>query len=179
MMLAMDKNKLIGKEGGMPWHIPGEMAYFKSVTMGKPVVMGRKTYDSIGKPLPGRPNLVVTRNAEWSADGVQVYTSLDLAIAGAVEYYDLQASNSDNSTIAHNTAEHTTEPPEVMIIGGAGLCREAMPVTQRIYLTHIDHAYEGDIWFDSFEWNDWQIVSRKDNELDGLKFTYFVLERAV
>ena len=109
---------------------------------------------------------------------MQAYTSLSSAVAGAVDYYEQQAGNSDETNTTENTTDHTTEPPEVMIIGGAGLCREAMPVTQRIYLTHIDHAYEGDIWFDSFEWDDWQIVSRKDNEQDGLKFTYFVLERA-
>ena len=65
MMLAMDKNKLIGKANGMPWHIPGEQAYFKEVTMGKPIIMGRKTFESIGRPLPGRPNFVVTRNRDW------------------------------------------------------------------------------------------------------------------
>ena len=69
MMMAMDTNKLIGANGGLPWHIPGELAYFKSVTMGKPVVMGRKTFESIGKPLPGRENIVVTSNESWQHDG--------------------------------------------------------------------------------------------------------------
>lgn len=165
MMLAMDKNKLIGKDGGMPWKIPGEMAYFKEVTMGKPVIMGRVTFDSIGKPLPGRPNFVVTRNADWVAEGVQTCTSLDAAIAGAKQYY----KDSD--------ANEPAAPKEVMVIGGAGLCREAMPQTQRIYLTLIDHEYEGDIWFDSFEWDDWQINSRKDLQQNGLAYSYLVLER--
>ena len=159
MILAMDKNKLIGKEGGMPWHIPGEMAYFKEVTMGKPIIMGRKTYDSIGRPLPGRANIVVTRNTKWSADGVVVVGSLSEAIDLAVQLADAAVE-------------------EVMIIGGANLCREAMPMTERVYLTYIDHAYEGDTYFDSFNWSDWQERSRQDNQHDDLAFSYLVLERA-
>lgn len=171
MMLAMDNNKLIGKNNGMPWHIPGEQVYFKSVTMGKPIIMGRKTYESIGRPLPGRPNLVVTRNAEWQAEGVQVFASLNAAIEAGAQFH---AGNKSGSV----AKEHGGELPEVMIIGGAGLCREAMPQTQRIYLTLIDNEYEGDIWFDSFEWNDWTERSREDKDHEGLKYAYLVLERA-
>ena len=163
MMLAMDNNKLIGKENDMPWHIPGEQIYFKQVTMGKPIIMGRKTYDSIGRPLPGRPNFVVTRNADWRAEGVTTCTSLQMAIDAGAQYYADQGGS--------ETA------PEVMIIGGAGLCREAMPQTQRIYLTAIDNEYEGDIYFDSFDWSDWVERSREDKEHEGLKYAYLVLER--
>lgn len=168
MMLAMDKNKLIGKDNAMPWHIPGELAYFKKTTMGLPLVMGRKTFESLGRPLPGRPNYVVTRNAQWQAEGVSVCLSLNEAIEEADKYNRAQM-NSDSS--------NTHEQLDIMIIGGAGLCREAMPITDRIYLTHIDHAYEGDVWFDSFDWKDWREVSRQDNEHEGLKFSYFVLDR--
>ncbi len=147
----------------MPWHIPGEQIYFKQVTMGKPIIMGRKTYDSIGRPLPGRPNFVVTRNADWQAEGVSTCTSLQMAIDAGAQYYVDQGSSE--------------EAPEVMIIGGAGLCREAMPQTQRIYLTAIDNEYEGDIYFDSFEWSDWVERSRQDKEHEGLKYAYLVLER--
>ncbi len=170
MMLAMDKNKLIGKDNGMPWHIPGEQVYFKKVTMGKPIIMGRKTYESIGRPLPGRPNFVVTRNSEWQAEGVKAFPSLDAAFEGGVQFY---TENKSDSTRVDNA----NEPPEVMIIGGAGLCREAMPQTQRIYLTLIDNEYEGDIWFDSFEWSDWQERSREEKDHEGLKYAYLVLER--
>jgi len=162
MMLAMDKNKLIGKENGMPWHIPGEQIYFKSVTMGKPIIMGRKTFESIGKPLPGRPNFVVTRNSDWQFDGVQVCASLDDAIEQSSQW------------ISDNAPEEKS--PEVVVIGGAGLCREAMPITDRLYLTVIDNEYEGDVWLDSFDWNDWQERSRKDLEHEGLKYAYLVLE---
>jgi len=143
MMMAMDANKLIGANGGLPWHIPGELAYFKSVTMGKPVIMGRKTFESIGKPLPGRANVVVTSNTSWQRDGV-----------------------------------HT----EIMIIGGAALCRELMPVTERLYLTYIDKAFEGDTWLDSFHWREWTEVSRETrdpNDTNGIAVSYLVLERQV
>lgn len=163
MMMAMDKNKLIGQAGGMPWHVPGEMAYFKRVTLGKPVVMGRKTYESIGKPLPGRPNIVVTRDADWFADNVTIVHSLDDALTAGSEAAE-QASAS-----------------EIMIIGGAGLCRDAMPITQRLYLTVIDKAYEGDTWLDSFHWEDWRVVSedpQDTTQTGGLPVTYWILEKA-
>jgi len=162
MMMAMDKNKLIGQAGGMPWHVPGEMAYFKRVTMGKPVIMGRKTFDSIGKPLPGRPNIVVTRDLSWSASGVTIVNGLDEAlIAGRKVAVDVGA-------------------PEIMLIGGARLCRDAMPITHRLYLTVIDKAYEGDTWLDSFHWEDWRVVSTEAQDpaqTGGLPVTYWVLEK--
>jgi len=190
MMLAMDKNKLIGKDGGMPWFIPGEQVYFKSVTMGKPILMGRVTYDSIGKPLPGRPNIVVTRNADWHADGVHVCTSLNQAIELATTLIEEanEADNpetvkaatvtdgSDSPSVVDSTIEHTANN-ELVIIGGAGLCREAMPQITRVYLTLIDHEYEGDVWLDSFDWDDWREHKRTDLEHEGLRYSYFVLER--
>lgn len=162
MMMAMDKNKLIGKDGGLPWHIPGELAYFKRTTMGKPIIMGRKTFDSIGKPLPGRTNIVVTRNAQWQADGVVAVTSLDAAMQAGRE------------VLAKSPAD------ELMIIGGAGLCQAAMPQTQRLYLTVIDQAFEGDTWLSSFDWAHWQPVSESVQDpqtTGGLPVTYWVLER--
>jgi len=162
MMMAMDKNKLIGRAGGMPWRVPAEMAYFKRVTMGKPVIMGRKTFDSIGKPLPGRPNIVVTRDLAWSAEGVTIVHGLDDGLSAGRE------------------AAATVAAPEIMLIGGAGLCRDAMPVTQRLYLTVIDKAYEGDTWLDSFHWEDWRVVSTEPQDpaqTGGVPVTYWVLEK--
>ncbi|ASJ72194.1 dihydrofolate reductase [Granulosicoccus antarcticus] len=162
MMMAMDKNRLIGQNGQMPWHIPGEMAYFKSVTLGKPIVMGRKTFDSIGRPLPGRPNIVVTRNPDWTAEGVQAVAGLDEALEMA------------GNLAADSGAE------ELMIIGGAVLCRDAMPRTQRLYLTVVDHEYEGDTWLESFNWSDWQVISedvRDPETTGGVPVTYWVLEK--
>ena len=142
MVMAMDKNRLIGKGGDMPWHIPSDLKYFKRVTMGKPVIMGRKTFDSLGKPLPGRPNIVVTRNKDWSVEGVQVASSLEEAI-------DL-------------AKEHSTE--EIMVVGGASLCAQAMPSTDRLFLTIIDHEFEGgDTWLKSYEADEWHEVSREEH----------------
>jgi len=140
MALAMDKNKLIGKNNSMPWHIPGEQASFKAITMGKPIIMGRKTYDSIGRPLPGRQNIVVTRNASWSAEGVDAVTSID-----------------DGINLARQAGTD-----EVVIIGGAALCELAMPVTQRLYLTVVDAAYDGDTWLHSYVAEEWEESSRED-----------------
>lgn len=162
MMMAMDRNRLIGDKGQMPWHIPGELAYFKAVTTGKPVIMGRKTFDSIGKPLPGRTNIVVTRNTDWSADGVVRVHSLAQALTEA------------------GKVRQDADEPELMIIGGAAICEEAMPLTQRFYLTTVDHAFEGDTWLESFHWDDWQVVSKnvRDPETTGgLPVTYWVLEK--
>ena len=164
MVLALDRNRLIGADGKLPWHIPGELAHFKAVTLGKPIVMGRKTFDSIGKPLPGRHNIVVTRNSEWSAAGVSVAQSLGAAIALA-----------ERQAKAGGTAL-----AEIMVIGGAGLCREAMPTTQRLYFTRIDHAFAGDTWLDSFDEREWQIVNEQrvdPADAGGYTIRYQVLER--
>ncbi|MBX2883974.1 MAG: dihydrofolate reductase [Granulosicoccus sp.] len=164
MMMAMDKNRLIGQAGGLPWHIPGELAYFKKTTWGKPIIMGRKTYESIGKPLAGRSNIVVTANRSWQADGVIICHDLDSAIAQAI---DIASSESNPAN-------------ELVIIGGAGICKLAMPLTQRLYLTTIDRAFEGDTWLDSFHWDEWQKVSEEvqdETNTGGLPVTYWVLEK--
>ena len=149
----------------MPWHIPGELAYFKRVTMGKPVIMGRKTFESIGKPLPGRTNVVVSRNTKFYATGVEVVHDL----ASAIELAGRVCKTS------------STQADEMVIIGGAGLCRDAMPMTQRLYLTLIDHAFEGDTWLDSFSWDEWTTVQediQHPKDTGGLALTYWVLEKS-
>lgn len=189
MMMAMDRNKLIGSNGTLPWHIPGELSYFKQVTMGKPVIMGRKTFDSIGKPLGGRTNIVITRNPSWTTEGVLVATSLEQALELACEQQGHAVENittvtqsaldmkADAQTAAHDGVLQTGE---LMIIGGAAVCREAMPLTQRLYLTVIDHSFEGDTWLDSFHWDQWRAISedvRDPATTGGLPVTYWVLER--
>ena len=164
MMMAMDRNRLIGREGGMPWHVPGEQAYFRAVTTGKPIVMGRKTHESIGRALPGRTNIVVTRDVRWRAAGVTVAHSLEeaLAIGGEV------------------AADPATPADELVVIGGAALCRDAMPSTERLYLTVIDHAFEGDTWLDSYHPERWRETSREARDpatTGGLGVVYLVLER--
>ncbi len=160
MVMAMDNNRLIGKDGTLPWHISADLQYFKRITMGKPMIMGRKTYESIGRPLPGRHSIVVTGNERWSEENVQVASSLDEALECA------RAHQAD----------------EMMIIGGASICESAMPYVERLYLTIIDHEFEGgDTWLQSYQANDWIEVSSEHNDetgQGGYRFIYYVLERA-
>lgn len=162
MIMAMDKNRLIGAKGGMPWHLPNELRYFREVTMGKPLLMGRKTYDSIGKPLSGRTNIVLTTQNNWRTDGVIVVHNLQAGLSIA--------------------EEHVDDSGEVMVIGGASLCKKAMPFIEKLYLTVIDHEFEGDVWLDSFEASQWQELSSRQIEKSNnnpYAYTCRVLERVV
>ena len=127
IIAAMAQNRAIGLAGAMPWHLPGELRHFKETTMGKPIVMGRKTWESIGRALPGRQNIVVTRNREYCADGCLVVQSLPLAVEQA-------------------------EGNEIMIIGGGQLYQLALLATDRMVLTLVDCAPEADTWFP--QWQD-------------------------
>lgn len=157
MMMAMDRNKLIGRDNDLPWKISSDLQYFKRITMGKPLVMGRATFDSLGRVLPGRPHVVITRNRNWQHEGVDVVHSLDAAFAAAREY----------------------DGEELMIIGGASICEEAMPSVGRLYLTVIDHEFEGDRWLNSFNRDNWVLVSSEqhdETQQGGYRFSYEVLE---
>lgn len=142
LIVAMDRNRLIGNNNQLPWHLPADFAHFKSVTMGKPIVMGRKTYESIGKPLPGRENIVLTRNADVKIEGVTVRDSLEAAIEG-VENVD-----------------------ELMIIGGSTIYQQAMVMVDRMYITEVDAEFEGDAWFPEINREDWQLKEDCYREAD-------------
>ena len=160
MVMVMDRNRLIGAQGGMPWHISVDLQYFKQITMGKPIIMGRKTWDSIGRPLPGRTNIVVTRNPNWRAEGCYAAADLDAALAIA--------------------ANHLGSAEECVVIGGAILCSLAMPQTERLYLTIIDHEFEGDTWLDSYRAQDWRAVETtalRSGDVDDYSLSFNVLER--
>ncbi|WP_445355517.1 dihydrofolate reductase [Microbulbifer sp. EKSA008] len=129
LIAAVARNGAIGKDNELPWRISGDLQFFKRTTMGKPVVMGRKTFESIGRPLPGRVNIVITRNADWVADGVEVVQSLDKALSLAQE----SAKDSGAS--------------EVMVIGGAQIYRQALPLAARLYVTEVDANIDGDAYF--------------------------------
>lgn len=162
LALAMDVNRLIGRGNAMPWHIPGEQARFKLITLGKPIIMGRKTFESIGRALPGRLNLVVTRDDSYAHQGISTAGSLAEAM-----------------TLARTRAV-ADGVDEIIVIGGAGLCREAMPLAQRFYLTRIDQAFEGDTWLDSFVEAEWVEIERESPEpssTGGVPIHYCVLER--
>ena len=156
MMMAMDRNKLVGQQGDMPWRIASDLKYFKRITMNKPMVMGRVTFESLGRVLPGRPHIVITRDKQWKHEGVDTAHTLADALATAGRF------NSE----------------EIMIIGGASVCAEAMPLVQQLYLTVIDHEFEGDRWLKSFNWQDWDVVSTDEHDETaegGYRFTYYVL----
>lgn len=147
----MTPEGVIGRDGGLPWHLPADLAHFKSVTMGKPIVMGRKTFESIGRPLPGRKNIVVSRRADYSADGVVVVHSLDEALEAAGDV------------------------AEIMIIGGAQLYAAALPVAQRIYLTLVGKPVEGNTVFPEVDWARWRMTRRSAQQLSGDIYFYFAV----
>lgn len=147
LVVAVAENGVIGRDGGLPWHLPDDLRYFKRVTLGKPVVMGRKTFESIGRPLPGRPNVVLTRDTAWSADGVSVTHSFDQALAVA--------------------AAQAGEDGEVMVIGGADLFAMALPRASRLYLTEVRLQPDGDVYFPPFDHEEWREVERRPGQPDA------------
>ena len=180
MVMAMDRNQLIGKDGGMPWHLPSEMQYFKKVTMGKPLIMGRKTYESIGRPLPGRTSIVVTRNADWPAEVGSDNNHQDYLASGqlrVVSTVDEAFRVAQGIVNASENDIETTGENEIAVIGGAAICELAMPYCQRLYLTVIDAEFEGDTWLQSFNRDEWNLVSESPVSMDGYELSYQVLER--
>jgi dihydrofolate reductase len=153
LIVARASNGVIGKDNQLPWHLPADLKHFKAITMGKPIVMGRKTFESIGRPLPGRQNIVVTRNPDFTASGITVVHSVEAAI----------------------TAANETE--EIMIIGGTELYKLSLPLADRIYLTDIQQDFDGDAHFPSLD-SQWREVSREDHVSDdGLSYSFCVFER--
>jgi len=158
LIVAVAANGIIGRDGGLPWRLSNDLRYFKKVTMGKPIVMGRKTYESIGRPLPGRPNLIVSRNPAFAADGADVFRSLDAAI-GAAE--------------ARGAAE-------AMVIGGAALYRDALDRAERLYLTEVHARVAGDTSFPDIDAAHWSETSRERHsagERDEYDHSFVVLDR--
>ncbi len=141
IIAAIGRNRAIGLAGAMPWHLPGELKHFKETTMGKPIVMGRKTWESIRRALPGRQNIVVTRNREYCAEGCLVVQSLPLAIERA-------------------------EGDEILVIGGGQLYRQALPAANRMVLTLVDYAPAADTWFPEWNENEWSEISRRSQAID-------------
>ena len=151
LIAAMDKNRLIGKENGLPWHLPADFKHFKAVTMGKPVIMGRKTFESIGKPLPGRQNIVISRSG-FAVDGVTVVNSIEQALQ--------QVANAE----------------EVMIIGGASFYEQMIDRADRMYLTHVEAECQGDAWFPDFDMNHWLVISEEVHHADENNNYDFVIK---
>ena len=143
MIAAMAHDRVIGLDNQMPWHMPADLAHFKRVTLGKPVLMGRKTFESIGRPLPGRRNLVISRNPAYQAEGVEVIDSVEAALALLGKGVD-----------------------ELMVIGGGHLYGQLLPRADRLYLTRIDLAVAGDTRFPAFDDEQWRLVESEAHPAD-------------
>jgi len=133
LIVAMDKNNLIGKNNKIPWHIPGELKRFRAITMGKPIIMGRKTFESIGKPLDGRENVVLTNNKSYKQAGVKSYNNISEVISDFTNY------------------------DEIFIIGGSEIYALVLPLAHKLYVTKIDKIYDGDTWFPKIHYDEWKI----------------------
>ena len=142
MIVAMTPRRAIGAAGKMPWHLPEDLKRFKRLTMGKPMVMGRRTFESIGKPLPGRLNIVVTRDTNYRREGVTAVHDVDGALRAA------------------------GDAPEVMVIGGAELFRALLPRAGRIHLTRVHGNIEGDVMWPALDERDWAVVERETHAAD-------------
>ncbi|GIX31444.1 MAG: dihydrofolate reductase [Porticoccaceae bacterium] len=159
LVVACARNGVIGAGQGLPWHLPEDLRHFKAVTWGKPVVMGRKTFDSIGRPLPGRTLLVVTRNTEWSAPGVEVCPSPAAAL--------------------RRGAQLAGPSGEVIVAGGGELYRACLDVADRIYLTEIDLEVPGDTYFPALDRSQWREVERRaGRSAGGIRYSFVTLERS-
>ena len=162
LVVAMAENRVIGADGDLPWRLSSDLKYFKQVTMGKPIVMGRKTFDSIGRPLPGRDNIVITRNAEFAADGVRVAGDVAAALG-----------------LAHTLAKEKGAD-EICIIGGGEIYRQTLPMADRVYLTEVHMGVDGDTAFPELDPTDWREVSREAHEAgekDSADYELVVLDR--
>jgi len=156
IIVAMAENRVIGIDNRLPWHLPDDMKWFRRHTLGKPVVMGRKTWESIGKPLPGRQNIVVTADPGFAAPGCTVVHSVEAALSAAAG------------------AE------EIMIMGGASFYEQLLPRTDRLYLTLVHAEVAGDTRFPELEWGAWREVERSDRRADSRNpydYSFLVLER--
>lgn len=157
MIAAMANHRVIGKDNQMPWHLPADLAHFKRVTLGKPVIMGRKTFESIGRPLPGRRNIVISSNPDFSAAGIEIVSSPEKALA--------QVSECD----------------EVMIIGGGHIYQTFLPMAERLYLTFIDLNVIGDTQFPDYEsaanWQQIEITCNDPDDKNPYHYQFVTLER--
>jgi dihydrofolate reductase len=144
LVVARGSNNVIGVDGDLPWKLSSDLKRFKAITMGKPVIMGRKTWASIGRPLPGRPNLVITRDASFTAQGASIWSNLDVAIAAA---YAMAA---------------TTGVDEVCVIGGGELYAQTIEHADKLYITEVDAAPAGDATFPTVDLDKWNQISRED-----------------
>lgn len=148
IVVAIARGRVIGVDNQLPWHLSADLKHFKSLTLGKPVIMGRRTYDSIGSPLPKRRNIVITRQAHWQAEGVEVVSSLSDAVRQAGDV------------------------PEICIIGGAQIFEQCIDDVDCLQVTEIEMTVAGDVFFPAFNQSDWKEIHREHHEEEGLHFDF-------
>lgn len=156
LIAAMGRNRVIGRGGALPWRLPADLRHFRRLTTGKPVLMGRKTFESIGRPLPERTNIVITRRFGYHAEGCVVFSDLEAAF------------------------EAFRNSPELMVIGGGSIYGQALPRASRIYLTVINADFDGDAFFPQIDMSSWRETARSDHAADsnnGYDYSFTVLER--
>jgi dihydrofolate reductase len=154
IVVALAANGVIGRDGGLPWHVPADLKHFRQITWGHPIVMGRRTHESIGRVLPGRLNIVISRDPHCAAGGAVVVRDLDAALAAAGEV------------------------PEVMIVGGAAVYAAALPRATRLFLTEVDAVVDGDVRFPDFERSAWRETARESHRGEGeFNYSFVTLER--
>ncbi|WP_146904725.1 dihydrofolate reductase [Adhaeribacter aerolatus] len=153
-IFAMSENRVIGKDNKLPWHLPADLKFFKATTLHHPILMGRKTYESIGKPLPQRTSVIITHQPDYQVPGALVVNSLTEGIKTAQAIH-----------------------PDIFIIGGAEILKEAFPLIDTMYLTHIHATFDGDVFYPDYNEQEWQEVWREDHEPDEKnKYPYSFLK---
>jgi dihydrofolate reductase len=156
-IVAMTENRVIGFQNRLPWHLPADLKYFKTVTTGHPIIMGRKTFESIGKPLPNRTNIILTRDPHYQMNGCVIAPSVDTAIAAAAK-----------------------ESQEIFIIGGAEIYRQFLPRVERLYITLVHEEFDGDTFFPMLDNNEWKEVKHEAHtadEMNHFAYSFLVWEK--
>jgi len=164
LIWAMARNRTIGRNNALPWYLPEDLKYFKRVTLGKPIIMGRKTWESIGRPLPGRTNIVITRDTGFHADGVRVVHSLEQALSLAEKICLIDGAD------------------EAVVIGGAQIYALALPFADRLYLTQVHADVEGDAHFPPLDLTQWREMGREDFAAQApnpYDYSFLILEREI
>lgn len=163
LMVAMANNRCIGLDNALPWHLPDDLKRFKATTLGKPIIMGRKTFESIGRPLPGRPNIVISRNQQWQAKGYEQSPHIH-RVASAQQAVDLAALMAKKADV-----------DEAIVIGGGQIYAELMPLVERMYVTAVNIEVTGDAFFPEFSQSVWQLTkseARKQDESHAFPFAF-------
>ena len=162
VIVAVAENGVVGRSNALPWYLPADLMYFKKVTMGKPILMGRKTFESIGRPLPGRSNIVLSRDRGYAAEGVKVVASLQQALGLASDIAIIDGRD------------------ELVVIGGAAIYALAIPIADRLYITEVHAEVDGDVHLPAVDWSQWREVSRQRNtavEPNPYDFSFVVYYR--